>query len=85
MKKFDLTAVQLYIVFHLNFFMVDSVDNNFCCKFSDFTMNLFHLFGFTKALVFGVSASVTRLNLFFVRFIDGSRFFKELSERVSRF
>ena len=40
-------------------------------------MKLFHLLGFTKELVFGSSTSVTRLNLFFVCFIDGSRFFKE--------
>ena len=39
-------------------------------------MKLFHLLGFTKELVFGLSASVTRLNLFFVYFLDGSHFFK---------
>ena len=33
-------------------------------KFRNFTMKLFHLFGFPKELVFGSSISVTRLNLF---------------------
>ena len=42
--------------------MVDSDDNNLCFKFWDFTMKLFHLLGFTKELVFGLSTSVTRLN-----------------------
>ena len=40
-------------------------------------MKLFHLLGFTKELGFGSSTSVIRLNLFFVRFVDGSRFFNE--------
>ena len=44
-------------------------------------MKLFHLLGFTKELVFGSSAFVIILNLFFVCFVDGSRFFKELAER----
>ena len=35
-------------------------------------MNLFHLLGFTIELVFGLSTYVTRLNLFFVCFLDGS-------------
>ena len=39
-------------------------------------MKLFHLFGFTKELVFGLPSSVTRLDLFCV-FLDGSYFFKE--------
>ena len=43
----------------------------------NFTMKLFHLLGFTKGLVFGSSTPITRLNLFFVCFIDGSRFFKK--------
>ena len=47
-----------------------------CFKIWNFTMKLFHLLGFTKELVFGLSASVTRLNLFFVYFLDGSHFFK---------
>ena len=40
-------------------------------------MKLFHLPRFTMELVFGLSTSVTRLNLFFGCFSDGSRFFKE--------
>ena len=40
-------------------------------------MKLFHLLGFTKEPLFGSSISVTRLNLFFVYFLDGYRFFKE--------
>ena len=40
-------------------------------------MKLFHLLGCTKELVFDSSASVIRLYLFFVWFLDGSRFFKE--------
>ena len=57
--------------------MVESDDNNLCFKFWNFTMKLFHPLGFTKQLVFGWSTSVTRINLFFICFIDGSRFFKE--------
>ena len=62
--------------------MVDFEDNNLCFKFWNFTMKLFHLLGFTKELVFGSSTSVTRLNLFFVRFTNGSRYFKELAGLV---
>ena len=40
-------------------------------------MKLFHLLGFTIELVFGSVTSVTRLNLFFGCFLDGSHFFKE--------
>ena len=40
-------------------------------------MKLFHLLGFTKELVFGLSTSVTRPNLFLCVFLDGSHFFKE--------
>ena len=40
-------------------------------------MKLFHLLGFTKKLVFGSSASATRLNMFYVCFLDGPHFFKE--------
>ena len=40
-------------------------------------MKLFYLLDFTKELFFGFSTSVTRLNMFFVCFIDGSHFFKE--------
>ena len=57
--------------------MVNSDDRNLCFKFWNFTIKLFHLLGFTKDLVFGSSTSVTRLNLFFVCFIDGSHFFKK--------
>ena len=57
--------------------MVDSDDNNIYFKFWNFTMKLFHLLGFNKELVFSSSTSVTRLNLFFVCFMDGSHFFKE--------
>ena len=57
--------------------MVDSDDNNLCCKFWNFTLKLFHLLGFTKELVFGLSTSAIRLNLFLQCFIDGSCFFKE--------
>ena len=46
-------------------------------------MKLFHLFAFTKELVFGWSASVTRLNLFLYVFLDGSHFFKEPAGIVS--
>ena len=45
-------------------------------------MKLFHLLGFTKELIFGSSTSVTRLNLFFVCFLDGSRFFKKPAGKV---
>ena len=45
--------------------------------FWDFTMKLFHLVCFTKELFFGLSESVTRLNLFLYVFLNGSRFFKE--------
>ena len=48
-------------------------------------MKLFYFLGFTKELVFGSSTSVTRLNLFFVCFLDGSRFSKEPAGKVSRF
>ena len=41
--------------------------------------NLFHLLGFTAELAFGSPTSVTRLDLFFQCFFDGSRFFKELA------
>ena len=44
-------------------------------------MNLFHLFGFTKDLDFGLPTSVTTLN-FFLCFLDGSHFFKEPAERA---
>ena len=40
-------------------------------------MKLFRLLGFSTELVFGLSASVTRLNLFFECFSNGSRFLKE--------
>ena len=40
-------------------------------------MKLIYPLSFTKELVFGSSTSVTRLELFFVRFLDGSRFFKK--------
>ena len=40
-------------------------------------MKLFPLLRFVINLVFGSSASVTRLNLFFGCFLDVSRFFKE--------
>ena len=39
-----------------------------CSCFPKDTMKLFHLFGFTKELVFGLSASVTRLSLFLCGF-----------------
>ena len=51
-------------IFHINFLLVGSDDNNLCFKFWNFTMKLFYLLGFTKELVFGSSTSVTRLNLF---------------------
>ena len=37
-------------------------------------MKVFHLLGFPKELVSGSSTFVTRLNLFCVCFLDGSRF-----------
>ena len=40
-------------------------------------MKLFYHLGFTKELVFGSSTFATRLNLFFVCFLDGSHFFLE--------
>ena len=40
-------------------------------------MELFHVLGFTKELVFGSSTSVTNLTCFFCVFLDSSRFFKE--------
>ena len=40
-------------------------------------MKLFRLLVFNKELAFGSSTSVTRLNLFYACFLDGSRFFKE--------
>ena len=40
-------------------------------------MKLLHFLGFTKELVFGFSASVTRFNLFFVCFSMVLAFFKE--------
>ena len=61
--------------------MVNS-DDNLCFKFGKLTVKLFHLLSFTKKLVSGSSASVTRLNLFFVRFIDGSSFFKEAARII---
>ena len=57
--------------------MVDPDDNYLCFKFRNFSVKLFHLLGFTEELVFGSSTYVTRLNLFFVSFIDGCHFFKE--------
>ena len=42
----------------------------------DFHYQVVHLLGFTMQLVFGSSTPVTRLNLFFGRSLDGSRFFK---------
>ena len=47
-----------------------------CFKFWNFTMKLFYILGFTKALVSGSSISATRLICFPV-FLDVSRFFKE--------
>ena len=61
-KKFDLICFE--VIFHINFLLDGSDDNNLCFKFSNFTMKLFHLLDFTKELVFGWSTSVTRLNLF---------------------
>ena len=43
-------------------------------------MTLLHLRGLTKELVFGSSTSFTRLNLFFVCFIDDSRFLRNQQE-----
>ena len=40
-------------------------------------MKVFQILGFTKKLVFDSSTSVTKLNMFSVCFIDGSRFVKE--------
>ena len=65
------------MIFHTNFFIINSDDNNLCFKFLNFTMKLFLLLRFNKEQVFGSSTSVTRLNLFFVCFIDGSRLFNE--------
>ena len=45
--------------------MGDSDDNNLCFKFWNLMMKFFYLLGFTKHLVFDLSTSVTRLNLFF--------------------
>ena len=44
-------------------------------------MKLFHLLGFTKELVFGLSTSATRqTQLVSVCFLNGSLFFKEPAE-----
>ena len=59
--------------------MVNSDDKDLCFKFGNFTITFFHLLGYTKDLAFGSSTSVTRFNLFFVCFINVSRFFKEPS------
>ena len=75
-KKFDLICFKLF--FTLIFFWL-ALMITICFKIWSFTMNLFHLLGFTKELVFGSSTSVTRLNLSFCVFLDRSHFFKEPS------
>ena len=65
------------MIFHINFLLVDSDDNNVRFKFWNFSMK-FHLLGFTKELGFGLSTSFTRLILFLC-FLDDCRFFKELA------
>ena len=52
-----------YVYFHINFLLIGSDDNNLCFRLFNFSMKLFHLLGFTKELVFGLSTSVTRVNL----------------------
>ena len=52
-----------YLYFHINFLLIGSDDNNLCFRLLNFSMKLFHLLGFTKELVFGLSTSVTRVNL----------------------
>ena len=56
--------------------MVDSDDNNLFCIWN-FTIKLSHLLNITIELVFGSTTYVTKPNLFFGCFLDGSRFFKE--------
>ena len=65
------------VIFHINFLLVGSDDNNLSFKVWNFTMKLFHLHCFTKELVFGSSTYATRLNLFLCVFLEGSRIFKE--------
>ena len=61
--------------------MFDSDDSNLF-QIWNFTMKLLHLLGFTAELVFGSPTDVTRLNLFFGCFLDGSRFLKEPAGKV---
>ena len=61
--------------------MVDSNDNNLCLW--NFPMKLLHLLGLNA--VFVARQLVTKLNLYFGYFLDGSRFEKSSRNSLSLF